>query len=113
LSVTFLTRFASRPMHFFGTFGTLAFLGGFIISLWISIDKLFFGQPIGDRPLLLFGVALILVGVQMFTTGLIGQMIVEPRMQRTDTFQMLEILAPASRQEGGSSPAEKEAIRDA
>lgn len=113
LSVTFLTRFASRPMHFFGTFGTLAFLGGFIISLWISIDKLFFGQPIGDRPLLLFGVALILVGVQMFTTGLIGQMIVEPRMQRTDTVQMLEILAPASRQEGGSSPAEKEAIRDA
>lgn len=97
LSVTFMTRFASRPMHFFGMVGTLAFLGGFVISLWISIDKLFFGHPIGDRPLLLLGVALILVGVQMFTTGLIGQMIVEPRMQRTDTFQIIASLLPGNR----------------
>jgi glycosyltransferase involved in cell wall biosynthesis len=94
LTVTFLTRFASRPMHFFGTFGTLAFLAGFLISLWISIDKLIFGQPIGDRPLLLLGIMMILVGVQMFTTGLIGQMLVEPRMQRTDTFQITETLSP-------------------
>lgn len=94
LTVTFLTRFASRPMHFFGTFGTLAFLAGFLISLWISIDKLVFGQPIGDRPLLLLGIMMILVGVQMFTTGLIGQMLVEPRMQRTDTFQITETLSP-------------------
>lgn len=97
LSVTFMTRFASRPMHFFGMVGTLAFLGGFVISLWISIDKLFFGHPIGDRPLLLLGIALILVGVQMFTTGLIGQMIVEPRMQRTDTFQIIASLLPGNR----------------
>jgi glycosyltransferase involved in cell wall biosynthesis len=107
LSVTFLTRFASRPMHFFGTFGTLAFLGGFIISMWISIDKLFFGHPIGDRPLLLLGVALILVGVQMFTTGLIGQMIVEPRMQRTDTLQITASLMPG--QKPGSSAQDKRA----
>ncbi|MDE2996385.1 MAG: glycosyltransferase family 2 protein [Bacteroidota bacterium] len=97
LSVTFLTRFASRPMHFFGTIGTLAFLVGFLISLWISIDKLFFGQPIGDRPLLLLGVMMILVGVQMFTTGLIGQMVVQPRMQRTDTLQISESLPPEER----------------
>lgn len=113
LSVTFLTRFASRPMHFFGTFGTLAFLGGFIISLWISIDKLYFGHPIGDRPLLLLGVALILVGVQMFTTGLIGQMIVEPRMQRTDTIQLLDTLSPGEKRSGGTPTAQEEAVRDA
>lgn len=113
LSVTFLTRFASRPMHFFGTFGTLAFLGGFVISLWISIDKLFFGHPIGDRPLLLFGVALILVGVQMFTTGLIGQMIVEPRMQRTDTLQLLDTLEPGYKDQGGADPVQQEAVSDA
>ena len=88
LSVFFLTRFASRPMHFFGTMGTLAFIGGFILSLWISIDKLVFGNPIGDRPLLLLGVMLILVGVQTFTVGLIGEMIVVPRMKRTDNYQI-------------------------
>ncbi len=83
LSVLFLTRFAARPMHFFGTLGSLAFFGGFTISLWLSIEKLFLGKPIGDRPLLLFGVLLILVGVQMFTTGLLGQLIVRPSMEDT------------------------------
>lgn len=97
LTVHFLTRFASRPMHFFGTFGTLSFLGGFLISLWISIDKLYFGQPIGDRPLLLLGVLLILVGVQMFTVGLVGEMITVPRMQRTDAYGISqELPAPTA-----------------
>lgn len=92
LSVTFLTRFAARPMHFFGMMGSLAFLGGFFISLWISIDKLFFGNPIGNRPLLLFGVVLIIVGVQMFTTGLLGEMLIRPRMERIDTYDIRETL---------------------
>ncbi len=90
LTVYFLTRFASRPMHFFGSLGTLAFLGGFLISLWISIDKLYFGNPIGDRPLLLLGALLMLVGVQMFTVGLVGEMIVVPRMQRTESYGISE-----------------------
>lgn len=88
LSVFFLTRFASRPMHFFGSMGTLAFIGGFLLSLWISIDKVVFGNPIGDRPLLLLGVMLILVGVQTFSVGLIGEMIVVPRMKETDNYQI-------------------------
>ncbi len=90
LTVHFLSRFAARPMHFFGTLGTLAFLGGFVISLWISIDKLWFGNPIGDRPLLLLGALLILLGVQMFTVGLIGEMVVVPRMQETTAYGIAE-----------------------
>jgi glycosyltransferase involved in cell wall biosynthesis len=97
LSVSFLTRFASRPMHFFGSLGTLAFFGGFVISLWISIDKMVYGHPIGDRPLLLLGVMLILVGIQMFSVGLIGQMIVVPRMERLDTIQIEATYAPSPR----------------
>ncbi|WP_457651710.1 glycosyltransferase family 2 protein [Rhodocaloribacter sp.] len=98
LTVLFLTRFAARPMHFFGTLGTLAFFGGFVVSLWLSIDKLVYGNPIGDRPLLLLGVLLILVGVQMFTTGLIGEMVVRPRMERTETYDVVEALEPAMRE---------------
>jgi len=94
LSVIFLTRFASRPMHFFGSLGTLAFLGGFVISLWISIDKMVYGNPIGDRPLLLLGVMLILVGIQMFSVGLIGEMIVVPRMQRLDDVHVSDDIGP-------------------
>lgn len=96
LSVLFLTRFAARPMHFFGSLGSLAFLGGFGISLWLSVEKLIFGRPIGDRPLLLLGVLLILVGIQMFTTGLVGQLIVRPSMEDTASIATAERIVPGT-----------------
>ena len=92
ITVAFLTRFAARPMHFFGMLGTLAFLGGFAISLWISIDKLVFGNPVGDRPLLLLGVLLIIVGVQTFCTGFLADMMIRRRMEETSPYQVTEIL---------------------
>ena len=99
ITVLFMTRFAVRPMHFFGAIGTTAFFGGFLISLWISIDKLYFGNPIGDRPLLLLGVLLIIVGSQMFTTGLLGEMIIRPRMEETTSYQVIEMMEPRVREE--------------
>ncbi|MFT5141510.1 MAG: glycosyltransferase involved in cell wall biosynthesis [Rhodothermales bacterium] len=89
LSVLFLTRFAARPMHFFGMLGTLAFMGGLTISLWLSVEKVFYGRPIGDRPLLLLGVLLILVGIQMFTTGLLGQLIIRPSQEDSSSIAVI------------------------
>ncbi|PSR04550.1 MAG: glycosyltransferase, partial [Bacteroidetes bacterium SW_8_64_56] len=89
ITVVFLTRYAVRPMHFFGSIGTLAFAAGFGINLWLSVSKLAFGNPIGgDRPLLLLGLLLILFGSQMFTTGLLGEMIIQPRMEDTATYEV-------------------------
>lgn len=90
ITVIFLTRFAVRPMHFFGALGTLTFGSGFLISLWLSIDKIVFGEPLSDRPLLLLGLLLILFGAQMFTTGLLGEMIIQPRMEETATYKVTE-----------------------
>jgi glycosyltransferase involved in cell wall biosynthesis len=98
ISVVFLTRFAARPMHFFGSLGTLAFLGGFLISLYLTVDKVFYGHPIGDRPLLLFGVMLILLGAQMFSTGLLGEMLIRREMEERPTFRIRE--QTAARAEG-------------
>lgn len=92
ITVIFLTRFAVRPMHFFGTLGTLAFGAGFGVSLWLSIDKLVYGHPLGDRPLLLFGVLLILFGTQMFSTGLLGEMIIQPRMEDPSSYEVADVL---------------------
>ncbi len=90
ISVMFMTRFAARPMHFFGGLGTIAFFAGIVISLWLSVEKLVFGHPVGDRPLLLLGGLLILFGAQMFTTGLLGEMVVRPAMERTAAYQIVE-----------------------
>lgn len=91
VSVFFLTRFAARPMHFFGGVGTLCFVFGVAISMWLSIEKIVFGHPLGDRPLLLLGLLLILFGAQMFSTGLLGEMIVRPRMEATEAYRIAEL----------------------
>ena len=101
ISVLFLTRFAARPMHFFGGLGTLAFALGFLISLWLTFDKLVLGHPIGDRPLLLFGVLMLLLGAQMFTTGLLGEMIIRPRMEETASYQVSEMTMGKSERGNG------------
>ncbi|MEM1117184.1 MAG: glycosyltransferase family 2 protein [Bacteroidota bacterium] len=81
ITVVFLTRFVRRPMIFFGSVGTIGFLAGFVVLAYLSIAKLVYGQPIGDRPLLLFGVMLLILGAQAFLTGLLGEMIVRPEME--------------------------------
>jgi len=91
ISVVFLTRFATRPMHFFGGLGTLSFLAGFFISLYLTLDKLIYGSYISDRPLLLLGLLMILFGAQMFTTGLLGEMIISRRMEDEGAYEVAEV----------------------
>jgi len=96
ITVVFLTRYAVRPMHFFGSIGTVAFVLGFGINLWLSVDKIVFGDPIGGaRPLLLLGLLLILFGSQMFTTGLLGEMVIQPRMEDPSTYEVADAVGPA------------------
>ena len=92
LTVLFLTRFAARPMHFFGTLGTMAFVLGFLISLYLSVDKLVYGNPIGGRPLLILGAVLLLLGAQLFLTGLLGEIFVRPGMEASSTESVAETI---------------------
>jgi glycosyltransferase involved in cell wall biosynthesis len=72
LSVSFLTRYSRKPMHLFGLVGLFFSLLGVAICGYLAV-LWFAGQGIGDRPLLLLGVLLILVGAQSFSIGLIGE----------------------------------------
>ena len=72
LSVTFLTRYSRKPMHLFGLIGLLFIFLGLLVSGYLTV-LWFQGQPIGNRPLLLLGVLLILVGAQSFSIGLLGE----------------------------------------
>ncbi|HUF10533.1 MAG TPA: glycosyltransferase family 2 protein [Rhodothermales bacterium] len=101
ISVFFLTRFAVRPMHFFGTLGTLSFLGGLGINLYLTFEWLS-GEPIGRRPLLFLGMLLIILGVQLFSTGLLAEMIIRPRMENPGTYQIRDRLDPVRLKESPS-----------
>ena len=94
ITVVFLTRFARRPMVFFGGLGTISFLTGFFVLAWLSVEKLVFGEPIGDRPLLLFGAVLLLLGAQSFLAGLLGEMIVRPEMEDVRRYEVRDETAP-------------------
>ncbi len=74
LTVTFLTRYAVSPMHLFGGFGLATTIVGVGILAYLSIGW-FMGQPIGPRPLFFLGILMMIVGVQSFSIGLIGEMI--------------------------------------
>jgi glycosyltransferase involved in cell wall biosynthesis len=73
-TVLFLTRYRQKPLHLFGFFGMTSLLAGFIISLYLTILWIQ-GHGIGSRPLLFLGILLIIVGMQSFSIGLIGEMI--------------------------------------
>lgn len=72
----FLFKFAEKPLHFFGTIGGVIFLIGFLISLYLTIERLFFGVLLVTRPLLWLGILLIIIGIQIVMTGIIGELIV-------------------------------------
>jgi len=70
-----LTSYISRPLHVFGIPGILSVLVGFIIGLYLVLLKYFKGIALAERPLLLLSVLLILLGLQFFSIGLLGEMI--------------------------------------
>jgi glycosyltransferase involved in cell wall biosynthesis len=76
LTVTFLTEYRQRPMHVLGLPGVVALASGGLIGLWLTAEKIFTGASIGNRPLLLLAVLLVLVGVQFFGLGLLGELLV-------------------------------------
>jgi len=74
LTVLFITRFAVRPMHLFGGIGLLTSLVGFAILVYLTV-MWYMGHGIGNRPLFFLGILLMIVGMQSFSIGLIGEMI--------------------------------------
>jgi glycosyltransferase involved in cell wall biosynthesis len=75
MTVKFLSSYSTRPSHVFGPIGIGSGLAGFAIGLHLTVQKVFYGQDIGARPLLLLGILLIFIGFQFVTMGLLGEML--------------------------------------
>lgn len=81
LSIMFVSRFGKRPMHIFGSLGVLSFLVGGLITVWLIIEKLYklknhlpFRQ-ITDQPLFFIALVAVIVGVQLFVAGFLGELV--------------------------------------
>jgi glycosyltransferase involved in cell wall biosynthesis len=96
ITVKFLQSFSTKPIQFFGPFGILSGFLGFLILLYLSVDKLLWGRDIGGRPLLLLGALLIIVGIQLIGMGLLGEMLVRVyhESQKKPIYVIKKILGP-------------------
>jgi hypothetical protein len=91
LTVSFIGRYRHRPLHLFGGLGLTLSVAGTGILVYLTIDKLL-GHAIGQRPLLLLGVLLVVVGLQIFSLGLITELITSHHEERTSERERAEAL---------------------
>ncbi|HAO46492.1 MAG TPA: glycosyltransferase, partial [Chitinophagaceae bacterium] len=76
MTIFFVGKFGKRPMHFFGLWGTVCFLFGLVIFLYLTISKFFFDQTgLTQRPLFFFAILAMIIGSQLFLAGFIGELI--------------------------------------
>jgi len=75
-SIMFVGKFGKRPMHFFGTWGTLSFLFGSLVFIYLTISKFFLDKTgMTQRPLFFFAILAMIIGTQLFLTGFIAELI--------------------------------------
>ncbi|AYA35780.1 glycosyltransferase [Hymenobacter oligotrophus] len=80
MSITFVSRFRRRPMHFFGSMGVLSFFLGAIITLWLVGEKVWLAahnlraRDVTDQPLFFLALVAVIVGVQLFLTGFLAEL---------------------------------------
>jgi len=91
LTVSFLGRYRHRPLHLFGGLGLTLWLAGIGILLYLTVVKLM-GHAIGQRPLLILGVLLVVVGIQVFSLGLITELITSHHEERASGRERAEAL---------------------
>jgi len=73
--VFFMKKFLTRPMHVFGLLGIISLISGTLLGAYLTFLKLGLGQSIGNRPLLILAVVLVLTGVQLFSFGLLAELL--------------------------------------
>ncbi len=76
LTAYFLYKFSEKPLHFFGLYGGLVFITGFLIGLYLSIERIFFNMVLYRRPILWLAILLMVVGIQIIMTGFLGELMV-------------------------------------
>ncbi len=84
-SIMFVGKFGKKPMHFFGLWGTLSFLFGLSVFIYLTISKFFFDKTgLTQRPLFFFALTIMIIGSQLFLAGFIGELIARNSPERNN-----------------------------
>jgi glycosyltransferase involved in cell wall biosynthesis len=100
-TVFFLTRFTKKPLRFFGMVGASTFGIGVVFLLYLIIDRLFFDQALADRPALLLSSLLVVLGLQLFALGLLGELIIFTHAKNIKDYQVDEVIQSRTAQVTG------------
>lgn len=94
-TIFFMKKFLTRPMHVFGLWGMVSFILGIGIGLYLTLIKFVFQVNIGDRPLLIFAVLLVLTGIQLFCFGLVTELLMRTyhESQRKPIYRIRNIVS--------------------
>jgi hypothetical protein len=84
LTVLFTTRYMTRPLHFFGVWGILSAMAGFILDAYLTVEWILGRTALSNRPLFIVGLILIIVGIQFVSLGLLGEMITKAQNTEKD-----------------------------
>ncbi|NEQ39957.1 MAG: glycosyltransferase family 2 protein [Okeania sp. SIO3I5] len=95
LTVFFMKKFLTRPMHVFGMLGLISGGLGLVLGIYLTILKLGFGENIGDRPLLILVVVLLLAGLQLFSFGLLAELLMRTyhESQERPIYRVREVIS--------------------
>ncbi|MGH7797419.1 MAG: glycosyltransferase family 2 protein [Candidatus Binatia bacterium] len=98
VTIKFFSRYATRPLHMFGFLGLLCTISGAAITTYLGLNRIVFGESLTNRPMLLLGILLVVVGVQFVTMGLLGEMMVRiyHETQQKPIYWVREILATSA-----------------
>lgn len=91
-SIFFLVRFTKRPLRFFGMLGAATFGIGAVIIAFLSVQRLFFDEKLADRPALLLGALLVVLGMQVFALGLLGELIIFTHARGMKDYRVQEVI---------------------
>ena len=92
LTIKYLTSYSNRPLHPFGLLGGFVFSSGFVIGSYLLFVKFAQGQPIGDRPLLLLGILMMIMGMQWISIGLLSEFFRYNRRKEIKDYVISEII---------------------
>ncbi len=92
LTVFFLVKFTRKPLRFFGLIGLSVLAVGSVLTVYLGVERLFFGVGLADRPALILGTLMVVLGIQIIAVGLIGEIVIFTRAKDLKEYKVDEII---------------------